>query len=118
LGLHRDKALIMLAGPVLFGGETGGYAWLKASTFLAECLSKLSKSIVRASTIWSTELKLDISAAGIPSERVGRSDLIISSEAFKYCGTGEPDHDVRGKIKSMAFGVPIMATSRGGVDCP
>ena len=26
LGLHRDKAPIMLAGPVLFAGETGGYA--------------------------------------------------------------------------------------------
>jgi len=26
LGLHRDKALVMFAGTVLFAGETVGYA--------------------------------------------------------------------------------------------
>ena len=54
----------------------------------------------------------------MPPERVGRRDFIISSEAFKYCGTGEPDHDVKAKINSGAFGVPIVATSHGGVDGP
>jgi hypothetical protein len=49
----------------------------------------------------------------MPPERVGRRDFIISSEAFKYCGTGEQP-----KINSGAFGVPIVATSHGGVDGP
>jgi len=33
-----------------------------------------------------------------------------------YCGAGEPDHDVKGKINSMAFGVPIVARCRTAVD--